>query len=51
MIDRYTKILLTVIAVALVAIVFQQSGAQAQFGIALGCDGSVQSPCFIRLLN
>ena len=51
MIDPYTRILLTVIAVALVAIFFQQGGAQAQFGIALGCDGSAQSPCFIRLLN
>jgi hypothetical protein len=53
MIDRYTKIVLTVIAVALVAPVVQQGvgGAEAQFGLALGCDGSPNAPCFIRLLN
>jgi hypothetical protein len=53
MTDTYTKIVLTVIALALVAIVGQQAvgGAQAQFGIVLGCDGSPNSPCFIRILN
>jgi hypothetical protein len=53
MIDRYTKIVLTVIATALVALVLQQGigGAKAQFGFELGCDGSPNSPCFIRLLN
>jgi hypothetical protein len=53
MIDRYTKIVLTVIATALVALVVQQGigGAEAQFGLALGCDGSPNAPCFIRILN
>jgi hypothetical protein len=53
MTDTYTKIVMTVIALALVAIVAQQatSGAQAQFGFELGCDGSPNSPCFIRLMN
>jgi hypothetical protein len=53
MVDRYTKIVLTVIAMALVALVMQQGigGARAQFGIELGCDGSPNSPCFIRILN
>jgi hypothetical protein len=53
MVDRYTKIVLTVIAAALVALVLQQGigGAEAQFGIQFGCDGSPNSPCFIRLLN
>ncbi len=53
MIDRYTKIVLTVIAVALVALVAQQGigGAEAQFGLALGCDGSPNAPCFIRIIN
>ena len=53
MTDTYTKIVMTVIALALVAIVAQQAtgGAQAQFGFELGCDGSPNSPCFIRLMN
>jgi hypothetical protein len=53
MVDRYTKIVLTVIATALVALVLQQgiSDAEAQFGIALGCDGSPNAPCFIRIIN
>ena len=53
MIDRYTKVVLTVIALALVAIVAEQAmpRASAQFGFALGCDGSPNSPCFIRLMN
>ena len=40
MIDTYSKIILTVIAGALVAIFAQQmvQSASAQFGIALGCD-------------
>jgi hypothetical protein len=51
--DRYTKFILTVIACALVALVTQQAvrSANAQFGIALGCDGSPDAPCFIRLMN
>ena len=53
MTDTYTKIVLTVIALALVAIVAQQAvpRANAQFGFELGCDGSPNSPCFIRLMN
>ena len=53
MIDSYTKVVLTVIALALVALVSQLAvpRANAQFGFALGCDGSPNSPCFIRLMN
>jgi hypothetical protein len=53
MTDIYTKAVLTVIALALVALVAQQAvpRASAQFGLALGCDGSPNAPCFIRLMN
>lgn len=53
MTDRYTKVVLTVIAMALVALVLQGGigGAKAQFGFALGCDGSPNAPCFIRIIN
>ena len=53
MIDTYSKIILTVIAGALVAIFTQQmvQSASAQFGIALGCDGSRDAPCYIHLMN
>jgi hypothetical protein len=53
MTDRYTKFVLTVIALALVALVAQQAvgSAEAQFGLALGCDGSPNAPCFIRLMD
>jgi hypothetical protein len=49
MIDSYTKVVLTVIALALVALAVPR--ANAQFGFALGCDGSPNAPCFIRLMN
>ena len=51
--DTYTKIVLTVIAMALVGLVAQQAvgPAKAQFGLALGCDGSFTAPCFIRIVN
>jgi uncharacterized protein (DUF779 family) len=51
MTDTYTKIILTVIAAGLVAIVARDSSpvANAQFG--LGCDGSPQAPCHIRLIQ
>jgi hypothetical protein len=51
--DTYTKIVLTVIACALVALVAQQmvQSAKAQFGFAFGCDGSPNAPCFIRIIN
>jgi hypothetical protein len=47
MIDRYTKIVLTVIAAALVALVLQNSfpGARAQMGS--GC-GSGHKPCYVE---
>jgi hypothetical protein len=53
MIDSYTKVVLTVIALALVALVAELAvpRANAQFGFALGCDGSPNAPCFIRLMN
>ena len=49
--DTYTKIILTVIAACLVAIVVRQAppSANAQFG--LGCDGSPQAPCYVRLIQ
>ena len=51
--DTYTKIVLTVIACALVALVAQQAvqSAKAQFGFSFGCDGSPNAPCFIRIIN
>jgi hypothetical protein len=53
MTDTYTKAVLTVIALALVALVAEQAvpRANAQFGFALGCDGSFNAPCFIRIVN
>ena len=53
MIDRYTKAVLSVIALTLVALVAQNAigGAHAQLGLAFGCDGSYGSPCFIRIIN
>lgn len=50
MTDTYTKIILTVIAACLVAIAVRASpNANAQFG--LGCDGSPQAPCYVRLIQ
>ena len=50
MTDNYTKIILTVIAACLIAIVARQvSPARAQFG--MGCDGSPEAPCHVRLLQ
>jgi hypothetical protein len=51
MTDTYTKIILTVIAACLIAIVVRQGSrdANAQFG--LGCDGSPQAPCHVRLIQ
>lgn len=48
--DPYTKIILTVIASCLLAIAAGQvsPSANAQFG--LGCDGSPQAPCYVRLI-
>jgi hypothetical protein len=40
MTDIYTKIILTVIAACLVA-----------FVVRLGCDGSPQAPCYVRLIQ
>lgn len=53
MIDSYTKAVLTVIALALVALAAELAvpSANAQFGFALGCDGSPDAPCFIRIVN
>jgi hypothetical protein len=51
MTDTYTKIILTVIASCLLVIVVRQASpsANAQFG--LGCDGSPQAPCHVRLIQ
>jgi hypothetical protein len=51
MTDTYTKIVLSVIASCLLAIVSRQisTNASAQFG--LGCDGSPQAPCHVRLIQ
>ena len=48
MTDTDMKVVLTIIALCLIALVVQQatSVASAQFGF--GCDGSPQSPCYIR---
>jgi uncharacterized protein (DUF779 family) len=51
MTDAYTKIILTVIAACLVATVVREASpvANAQFG--LGCDGSPEAPCHVRLIQ
>ena len=51
MTDTFTKIILSVIAACLVAIAVRQAtpSANAQFG--LGCDGSPQAPCYVRLIQ
>ena len=51
MTGTYTKFILTAIAACLAAIVVRQAppSANAQFG--LGCDGSPQAPCYVRLIQ
>jgi hypothetical protein len=51
MTDTYTKIILTVIAASLAVMALKQAtpAASAQFG--LGCDGSPQAPCYVRLIQ
>jgi hypothetical protein len=51
MIDTYTKIMLTVIAICLGLLTARQivPGASRRFG--LDCDGSHQAPCLVRLLQ
>lgn len=52
MVDRYTKIALTIIAIALSALAwqgFQPQPAQAQFGA--GACGTRLEPCFITLTD
>ena len=51
MTDAYTKFILTVIATCLVTMAIRQGppSANAQFG--LGCDGSPQAPCYVRLIQ
>lgn len=49
MIDRYTKIVLTVIAAALTAIAVEQAmpqGALAQLPAGISCGG-VDTPCYV----
>jgi hypothetical protein len=46
MIDRYTKSVLTVIGLALLALVFQNGSYQA--GAQVNC-GMVDNPCYVRV--
>jgi hypothetical protein len=50
MVDAYTKLVLTVIAVALSVIAFRISipTATAQFGELSGCGRLITSPCYVQ---
>lgn len=50
MIDRYTKTVLTVIAVALVGLLAVQLTPRANAQMA-GCGGSTGSPCYVSNLG
>jgi len=47
MVDRYTKIVLTVIAISLVALVIQNLSPAARAQISAGCGTSSGKPCWI----
>jgi hypothetical protein len=48
MVDTYSKIVLTVIAVALVALVFQEAVPNARAAFA-DCGRSAVSPCYMKI--
>lgn len=48
MVDHYTKVVLTIIAAALVALVAQQATRPANAQYGSGCGTSSRSPCYIE---
>ena len=51
MADRYTKAVLTVIAVALAALVAQNAVGSAHAQIRAGCGDSELYPCYVRVVR
>jgi hypothetical protein len=51
MTDTYTKIILTVIAASLAVMALKQATPAASAQFELGCDGSPQAPCYVRLIQ
>lgn len=49
-IDRYTKAVLTVIAVALCALVAQNTIQNASAQLGVGCGDSLARPCLVRVV-
>ena len=49
--DRYTKLVLTVIAGALVALVVQNAIAPAQAQLGMGCPSATGLACDVRVTN
>jgi hypothetical protein len=50
MVDTYVKFILTVIAVALVALVVQQAAPRATAAFD-SCGGNSHDPCYMRMVN
>ena len=51
MIDAYSKVVLTVIAAALVAIAAKGLVGSATAQLASGCGSSGYKPCYVALMN
>ncbi len=49
LIDNYTKIVLTIIAAALVSIAFQGTIRPASAQMGDGCGSSSRSPCYVEV--
>jgi zinc transporter ZupT len=49
-VDRYTKVILTVIAAALVAIVVQQAVPSAS-AAGSQCEGTYLDPCWVKIMG
>ncbi|WP_026871461.1 hypothetical protein [Inquilinus limosus] len=50
MVDRYTKVILTVIAAALVALAVQQAVPSAS-AAGSECKGTYRDPCWVKILS
>ncbi|MBB3384158.1 hypothetical protein ACK83U_26005 (plasmid) [Rhizobium sp. WW22] len=48
--DKYTKTVLTIIAVALAALAIQNTITPAQ-AVGGGCGWNMYNPCFVKLVN
>jgi len=47
MLDRYTKIVLTIIALSLLAIAIERGTPEARAQTPTGCGSSYDNPCYI----